>query len=280
MVIGATNKLVSAASAGFSEKELNQYESVLLVSSGFFCVGLLRSADRMLSFLGYTSTEQSSGHGNIGSELSDFLLQIPFNLSETRSLRIGVCGGNSMLVPDFLFESKHSQMLFESNFGTRESTPGLIGINDEMKMLFNLPQEVIDVLKRIAPSAEVLPIEYYLLRTPVSMTAGESMQCLLTPGNLHIVAKRDGKLLLVNRFDIREETDALYHTCNTALRLGFSFLDAHLFISGLVQLSGDFFKHTARYFGHVTADPGNAGVGISSDFSEVKMHYFAPLSYI
>jgi|GEM_PF-5018986 len=280
MVIGGTNKLVSAAATRFSEKELNQYESALLLSAGFFCVALLRSDDRTLSYLAYSgSTDFAQAEAN-WADLPDFFNQIPFPLHQTRMVRAAVCGGKSMLVPEFLCDTQKRTALFDGNFGPQTLAPESIAVNAEMQLLYLLPAHALEAVRQAAPSAETLPLEYFFLTKSSKSPNGSWLQCHLSSGQLLLVARKADQIVLVNKQSVRTEHDALYHTCNTALRLGFSLHDTEVRLSGTFNLAGDYFKHLSRYFGKVVADNGHPGTPVDAAFADIKMHYFSALTYL
>jgi hypothetical protein len=277
MVIGATDKFVPASAPEFSESDLHECEAVLLLSSAFCSYAFFRSRDHRVMSFGYLTTESGHSGDSLVDTAARFISLLPFRPSKSKSVKVAVMGCRSMPVPnDVVRDFELSRSLFKAQFDEVIQSPIKHEGGDGFSVLYQLPDKLETAIHSNIPNARVAPalcfMKFPTVREPI-------LRVVCTPDTLLLALFNDGKLQFTNEVSVRSETDMFYHIANTIKTLSVP-QNAKILAGGMVNHSGELWKQLSRYYENAMMDTGHPSVDRGDTFRDVKMHYFAPMTWM
>jgi hypothetical protein len=127
------------------------------------------------------------------------------------------------LIPEVFFDAAQMESVMRFNHPQFDGQVNQLELREaDSRVLFEWPSAMEGLIRR-APHTRVMPLAFLMARFAHHPQWNEAQQInvLVSGSHLMITAMQNQRLLLLNSFEVSNETDVLYHLSNLAIRLEF-----------------------------------------------------------
>lgn len=182
-------------------------------------------------------------------EIDSIIASEPILQGAYKQVKIAYNTHQVSLVPDSLIPTDQYSSTFCLSFETnREETIVVNSFGNGYTLLFAMPKIIKKQLEHLFPGS----IFFSLFQPLAAYTQGRSglnpyLLVLKQNHSLQIVAAKGHKIMFINSFFVKDETDCLYYTLNTAKSLNFD-LKSEVVLFGKINAKSELVSMLMRYF--------------------------------
>ncbi len=165
------------------------------------------------------------------------------------------------LIPGQFFDPAHDRALLEHAAAVDPSD--LVQYRNlrerDLTLLFSLPGELESLRQRLHEETKIIPTSECLVSLSDQVKASDHQRGFLMAEVQHrtldlLVIKGD-QIQLLNRYDLNDPSDFIYHTLNTARQLEMDRETTPVYLSGIVHEEHELFGLLGKYIRRVLTTP-------------------------
>jgi len=199
---------------------------------------------------------------------------------EFKSVNCIYNSNNYCIVPNDLFEVKHSKLFFEYNHVLNELDElhytKLKNIN--ATVVFSIPNQFVNPLLNVFKSCQIYSIATPIIEKAIEYSSNNKSSRFFfinfNTDNININVISDSKLLLYNTFHYHTDTDIIYYLHNIAKQINWEVKNIEIVCSGNIDKTDLLLKSLQPIFKNVKLQALDKEVVYSYTFNKVNLLEF------